>query len=136
MAVASIARPINPPSASISRNRWPLAVPPTAGLHGMCATVSVDSVQSPTRTPSRTAAYAASQPAWPAPTTMTSKWSLTERRQPQEPSGTQSATEREGDSSGGLYGTSRGWMRSHGLEFYTAPRGVDVEPRKNLQDNQ
>jgi hypothetical protein len=27
-------------------------------------------------------------------------------------------------------------MRSHGLEFYTAPRDVDVEPHQNLQDNQ
>ena len=37
MPVASIARPIRPPSASISRTRWPFAVPPTAGLQGMCA---------------------------------------------------------------------------------------------------
>ncbi len=73
MPVASIARPIRPPSASISRTRWPLAVPPTAGLQGMCATVSRDSVQSPTRSPSRAAAHAASHPACPAPMTMTSK---------------------------------------------------------------
>src|SRR6476660_5848102 len=73
MPVASVARPINPPSASISRTRWPFAVPPIAGLHGMCATVSVDSVHSPTRAPRRAAAYAASQPAWPAPITITSK---------------------------------------------------------------
>ena len=45
MPVASIARPIKPPSASISRTRCPFAVPPIAGLHGMCATVSIDSVQ-------------------------------------------------------------------------------------------
>ncbi len=51
MPVASIARPIRPPSASISRTRWPLAVPPIAGLQGMCATVSRESVQSPTRQP-------------------------------------------------------------------------------------
>ena len=38
----------------------------------MCATVSRDSVQSPTCAPSRAAAYAASQPACPAPITMTS----------------------------------------------------------------
>src|SRR5688572_23768386 len=73
MPVASIARAINPPSASISRTRWPLAVPPTAGLHGMCATVSRDSVQSPTLQPSRAAAKAASTPACPAPITITSK---------------------------------------------------------------
>src|SRR5258705_3482500 len=73
MPVASIARPITPPSASISRTRCPFAVPPTAGLHGMCATVSFDSVHRPTRQPSRAAAYAASTPACPAPITMTSK---------------------------------------------------------------
>src|SRR5437868_3236767 len=72
MPVASIARPINPPSASISRTRCPFAVPPTAGLHGMCATVSAESVHSPTCIPSLAAAYAASHPAWPAPITMTS----------------------------------------------------------------
>ena len=70
--VASMALPINPPSASISLTRWPLAVPPTAGLHGMSATVSVDSVQSPTEQPRRAAAHAASTPACPAPTTITS----------------------------------------------------------------
>src|SRR5512145_1779584 len=63
---------MRPPSASISRTRCPLAVPPMAGLHGMCATVSRDSVQSPTWQPIRAAAYAASTPAWPAPITMTS----------------------------------------------------------------
>src|ERR1700687_2262231 len=73
MPVASIARPISPPSASISRTRCPFAVPPTAGLHGMCATVSGDSVQRPTRAPRRAAAYAASHPACPAPITITSK---------------------------------------------------------------
>src|SRR5258706_581227 len=35
MPVASIAPPINPPSASISRTRGPFAVPPIPGLHGM-----------------------------------------------------------------------------------------------------
>src|SRR6187549_3115052 len=72
MPVASIARAINPPSASISRTRWPLAVPPTAGLHGMWATVSGDSVHTPTCKPRRAAAYAASTPACPAPITITS----------------------------------------------------------------
>ena len=50
-----------------------LAVPPIAGLQGISATVSGDSVQRPTRHPSRAAAHAASQPAWPAPITTTSK---------------------------------------------------------------
>ena len=70
--VASIARPINPPSASISRTRCPFAVPPTAGLHGMCATVSRVSVHRPTLHPSFAAAHAASTPACPAPITITS----------------------------------------------------------------
>ncbi len=72
MPVSSIAVPIRPPSASISRTRCPFAVPPTAGLHGMCATVPLDSVHSATRLPSRAAAYAASHPACPAPITTTS----------------------------------------------------------------
>src|SRR5262245_55444245 len=73
MPVSSMARPINPPSASISRTRCPFAVPPIAGLHGICATVASDSVQSPTLRPMRAAAHAASTPAWPAPMTITSK---------------------------------------------------------------
>src|SRR5258706_2509049 len=72
MPVAWTARPISPPSASISRTRCPFAVPPTAGLQGMCATVACDSVQRPTLQPSRAAACAASTPAWPAPITTTS----------------------------------------------------------------
>ena len=75
MPVASMARPINPPSASISATRWPLAVPPMAGLQGMCATVSGDSVQMATLRPRRAAAYAASHPACPAPITITSNFS-------------------------------------------------------------
>src|SRR5438309_551620 len=67
---------MRPPSASISRTRWPFAVPPIAGLHGMCATVSADSVHRPTRAPSLAAEWAASQPAWPAPSTITSKRSF------------------------------------------------------------
>ena len=60
-----------------SRGRdGPWRFPPTAGLHGICATVSSDSVQRPTRQPRRAAAQAASHPAWPAPTTITSNtWS-------------------------------------------------------------
>ncbi len=73
MPVASMARPISPPIASISRTRWPFAVPPIAGLHGMSATVSADRVTRPTRHPRRAADQAASQPACPAPTTRTSK---------------------------------------------------------------
>ena len=36
----SAARAISPPSASSSRTRWPLPVPPMAGLHGMLPTAS------------------------------------------------------------------------------------------------
>src|SRR5262245_13978594 len=84
MPVASIARPINPPSASISRTRCPFAVPPTAGLQGMCATVSFESVGRPTLHPSRAAAYAASTPACPAPMTMTSNRILLAYAEPLE----------------------------------------------------
>ena len=72
MPVASMARPMRPPSASISRTRWPLAVPPTAGLHGIWATVSRENVHKPTLQPNFAAAQAASTPACPEPTTMTS----------------------------------------------------------------
>src|SRR6187402_2615588 len=82
MPVASMASPISPPSASISRTRWPLAVPPIAGLQGISATVSADSVTRPTRQPMRAAAHAASHPAWPAPITMTSKSGADTARQP------------------------------------------------------
>ena len=40
MPVASIARPITPPRASISRTICPLATPPIAGLQLIWATVS------------------------------------------------------------------------------------------------
>src|SRR5215831_15432608 len=72
MPQASVARPISPTSASISRTRCPLATPPTAGLHDICAMVSTDDVSTRVRAPMRAAASAASQPACPAPTTMTS----------------------------------------------------------------
>src|SRR5262245_4054175 len=73
MPVTSIARPINPPSASISRTICPLPTPPIAGLQLICPTVSQLVVSSAVRAPSRAAAYAASAPACPAPTTITSK---------------------------------------------------------------
>ena len=37
MPTASVTSPITPPSASISRTRWPLAMPPIAGLQDICA---------------------------------------------------------------------------------------------------
>ena len=65
--------PIAPPRASISRTICPLATPPIAGLQLICATVSQLVVSSAVRAPIRAAASAASQPAWPAPMTRTSK---------------------------------------------------------------
>lgn len=71
-AVLSVTIPICPPRASISRTIWPLAMPPTAGLQLICAILFMSIVMSRVSEPSRAAAAAASQPAWPAPTTMTS----------------------------------------------------------------
>ena len=68
----SAARPISPPSASISNTRCPLPLPPTDGLQGMFPTKSSDSVNSAVFAPSRADASAASSPACPAPTTATS----------------------------------------------------------------
>src|SRR5262249_38287142 len=78
-----IAIPITPPSASISRTRCPFAVPPIAGLQGMCAIVSIDSVQIAMSRPMRAAAHAASTPACPAPITMIS-WCLFPNAEPFE----------------------------------------------------
>src|SRR3954451_9004715 len=72
MPVASIACPIAPPSASISRTICPLPTPPIAGLQLIWPTVSQLVVNSAVRAPRRAAARAASVPAWPAPTTITS----------------------------------------------------------------
>jgi hypothetical protein len=72
MPVSSITLAISPPSASISLTMWPLATPPIAGLHDIWATISRLPVRTSTRAPIRAAASAASQPAWPAPTTITS----------------------------------------------------------------
>ena len=76
MPARSAARAIAPPSASISRTRWPLPMPPIAGLQLICPTVSRLWVSSSVRAPMRAAASAASVPAWPPPTTMTSKCSM------------------------------------------------------------
>src|SRR6185369_10224013 len=54
------------------RTRCPLAMPPTAGLHDICAIRSTFSVNKAVRSPMRAEAIAASHPAWPAPTTTTS----------------------------------------------------------------
>ena len=72
MQQASAARPISPPRASSSRTRWPLPVPPMAGLQGMLPTESKLMVKTAVSQPSLAAARAASMPAWPAPMTATS----------------------------------------------------------------
>src|SRR3990172_4489823 len=78
----SVARPITPPRASISRTTVPLATPPIAGLHDIWPIVSRLLVTRATCPPcprdrpalsTRAAATAASVPACPPPTTMTSK---------------------------------------------------------------
>src|SRR5689334_20378765 len=62
-----------PSRASISRTRWPLPKPPMAGLQDIAPMVVTRWVTSAVRAPRRAAAAAASVPAWPPPTTMTSK---------------------------------------------------------------
>ena len=68
----SVTSPMSPPSASTSRTRCPFAIPPTAGLHDIFAVSSRFTVRRAVESPSRTHAFAASQPACPAPTTTTS----------------------------------------------------------------
>jgi hypothetical protein len=72
MKVRSMARAISPPSASISRTRWPLAGPPMLGLQLIQPMVSKWVVSSRVRAPMRAAARLASMPACPPPTTITS----------------------------------------------------------------
>ena len=72
IAVRSVMSPIRPPSASISRTICPLAIPPTAGLQLICPILFISGVMSSVCEPRRAAATAASQPACPAPMTMTS----------------------------------------------------------------
>ena len=71
---ASAVLPISPPSASISRTRWPFAVPPMLGLQGQLPTASMLIVNTAVRHPSRAAASAASMPACPAPITAISNF--------------------------------------------------------------
>ena len=68
----SVARPMIPPSASTSRTTVPFAIPPMAGLQLICPIVSRFDVTSKVRAPRREAMAEASEPEWPAPTTMTS----------------------------------------------------------------
>ena len=72
MPASSVARAIAPPSASISLTRWPLPIPPMEGLQDIWPSVSILWVSSNVRPPARALASAASVPACPPPTTMTS----------------------------------------------------------------
>ena len=69
---ASVIIPDIPPRASISLIIWPFATPPIAGLQDILAIVSRFWVMSKTFDPKVAAAWAASQPACPPPTTITS----------------------------------------------------------------
>ena len=70
--VLSAILPINPPKASISRTTIPLAVPPIDGLHGISAIFFIFAVTNAVFRPILAEALAASHPAWPPPTTITS----------------------------------------------------------------
>ena len=72
MQALSAALAISPPRASSSRTRWPLPVPPMAGLQGIFPTASRLTVKHTVFMPIRAAASDASMPACPAPTTATS----------------------------------------------------------------
>ena len=77
MPAASAARPISPSSASTSRTRCPLPIPPIDGLQDISPIVFRRWVSNSVRAPMRAAAAAASHPACPPPTTTTSKRSTT-----------------------------------------------------------
>lgn len=70
---SSVAIAIAPPSASTSLTKCPLPIPPIDGLQDICPNVSILWVRSNVVAPLRAAASAASVPAWPPPTTITSK---------------------------------------------------------------
>jgi len=72
MPARSATRPITPSIASISRTRWPFPSPPIAGLQDITPIAARRSVTRMVRAPMRAAAAAASHPAWPPPTTITS----------------------------------------------------------------
>src|SRR5712691_511483 len=71
---SSAAIAMAPPKASTSLTRCPFPIPPIDGLHDICPSVSMLWVNRRVRQPARAATSAASVPAWPPPTTMTSNW--------------------------------------------------------------
>ena len=72
IAVWSVTIPVNPPKASISLTICPFAIPPIAGLQLIWAILFISIVMRSVSEPRFAAAHAASQPACPAPTTITS----------------------------------------------------------------
>src|SRR5260370_41599072 len=62
------------PKASTCLTRYPFPMPPIDGLQDICPSVSILWVSRRVRQPARAAASAASVPAWPPPTTITSNW--------------------------------------------------------------
>ena len=72
IAVASVTIPMKPPRASISRTICPLAIPPMAGLQLIWPILFISIVINNVFEPMLAAAQAASQPACPAPITITS----------------------------------------------------------------
>ena len=72
MPPSSVAAAMAPPIASTSLTRCPLPIPPMDGLQDIWPSVSMLWVSSSVRLPIRAAASAASVPAWPPPTTITS----------------------------------------------------------------
>ena len=72
IAVASVIRPICPPNASTSLTIWPFAMPPIAGLQLICPILFMSIVIRQVLAPMLEAAVAASLPACPPPTTITS----------------------------------------------------------------
>ena len=71
--VLSIFLPISPPKASISFTKWDLAGPPIDGLHDITPILSNVIVKIAVLAPILAELSAASHPACPAPTTITSK---------------------------------------------------------------
>src|SRR5882762_6227054 len=84
MVARSAARPMMPPSASTSRTTVPLAIPPIAGLQDIWPIVSKTEVSSRVLAPRRADMAAASVPAWPPPTTITSKSNIEEKLQSED----------------------------------------------------
>src|SRR6185437_7446333 len=97
----SVARPMMPPSASISRTTVPFAIPPMAGLQDKAPMVSRFEVRRRTFAPDRAAMTDASVPACPAPTTIRSySYDMREKLVPQDAQKLDAQTHRGKQSTG------------------------------------